>query len=90
MDTSALSNVYIAAAAAIIFYIIAIVMAMMTSRQISTSDAQKPSLMQCLLRGESLTPKGMNYRIFVFIALMFAIMNTLATAFIFIASQTQA
>jgi hypothetical protein len=89
MDPSGLSYVYIAGAAAICCFAIAILMAVLTARHIDKGNADKPpTIVQCLLSGESLSEYGARYRIGFFIALMFALMNTLATVFIFIASQT--
>jgi len=90
MELSGISNVYIAGAAAISCFVIAIIMMLLMAGQIDRSDEGRPvSFFKSLFGGESLTQKGMNYRIIVFIALMFTIMNILATVFIFIAEQTQ-
>jgi hypothetical protein len=89
MDPSGISSVYIAGAAAIFCFAIAALMMVLTSRHIDKGDAEKPpTIIKCLLSGEALSEYGMRYRIGFFIALMFALMNTLATVFIFIASQT--
>ena len=89
MDPSSLSYVYIAGAAAICCFAVAVLMVILTSRHIDKANAEKPpTIVHCLLSGESLSEYGTRYRIGFFIALMFALMNTLATVFIFIASQT--
>ena len=86
-----MNNVYFAASAAILFLLVAVVMiTLMMRHRTADESGDMPCMLTVLFRGESLTPKGMNYRIVVFIALMFAIMNLLATVFIYIAAQTQA
>ncbi len=85
---SSLSNVHIAGAAAIGFFVLAVLMTLLMSRHIIKGESNTPGILKTLFRGEPLSETGMRYRIGAFIAIMFAIMNTLATAFIYIAEQT--
>jgi hypothetical protein len=88
MDASGLSYVYVSAAVAIAFFVMALILAVQTSRHVELKESAKhQSVLRRLLSGESLTETGMKYRIAVFIALMFAFMNTIGTVVIFLATQ---
>jgi hypothetical protein len=85
-----LSSVQISATVAIICLVSALLLLILVARHSDVANIDKPpSLFKRLLSGETLSEIGLRYRIGVFIALMFAFMNTIGTVVIFLASQTQ-
>lgn len=89
MQSLDLTPVQISASVAIICFVTAIILVGLVARHsdISSKD-NAPSLFKRLLSGETLSESGLRYRIAVFIALMFAFMNTIGTVVIFLAAQT--
>lgn len=89
MDLSTLSNVTLFALAAGGFFVVAILMILMISRD-TIASTTKPSIWRRLFTGESLSESGLRYRIIAFIALMFTFMNIVGTVVIYLASQAKA
>jgi len=89
MPSIDLSPVQISASVALICFVVAIILLVLVARHSDISNRDKaPSLLKRLLSGETLSESGLRYRIAVFIALMFAFMNTIGTVVIFLAAQT--
>lgn len=89
MQSFDLSNVQISAGVAILCFVAAILLMSRLARHSKDMDKDNPtSLLKRLLYGDTLTEIGQRYRIAVFIALMFAFMNTIGSAVIFIATKT--